>query len=231
VSLRPAFAAKSITCTGRSNEMNGDVVNAKSRRHRHRRQRRPAQGRERQRSQRRPLAESPRSRVALSTATSRPAGHLPGNFRKTLRAPWAFWVKVPKDAVSDCLDGFVGARRSGKLSFPAPPRSVGTAGRAKVRSARCGRISVAAMRSVRRICATGRWHHVAVFFAPGDAPEAPVQVKQYIGRARLESSTITLTPGQRRGPTANSANPAAGANDIVWLGCRLTGKQPERFPR
>jgi hypothetical protein len=70
----------------------------------------------------------------------------------------------------------------------------------------------------------GRWHHVAVYFSAGDEA-APVQVKQYID-GRLESSTITQTPSK--------ANPSpvtgdATVLDVVWFGCRLTGKQPERF--
>lgn len=70
----------------------------------------------------------------------------------------------------------------------------------------------------------GRWHHVAVCFA-ADEPGAPVQVKQYVD-GRLESSAIVLTPGK----TGSSPVAGVGARrDVVWLGCRLTGKQPERF--
>ncbi len=71
----------------------------------------------------------------------------------------------------------------------------------------------------------GQWHHVAVFFAAGDEAAAPVQVRQYVD-GRLESSAITLTPGK----SSNSPLTGDAATlDVVWLGCRLTGKQPERF--
>jgi hypothetical protein len=68
----------------------------------------------------------------------------------------------------------------------------------------------------------GKWHHVTVFFAPGDAPDSPVQVKQYVD-GRLESSTIV--PGTVRAP-AGSGDMAVA--DVVWLGYRLTGKQEGR---
>ena len=62
------------------------------------------------------------------------------------------------------------------------------------------------------------------FAADGDAA-APVQVKQYID-GRLESSTIILTPGKTG---SSPVTGLAARRDVVWLGCRLTGKQPERF--
>ena len=70
----------------------------------------------------------------------------------------------------------------------------------------------------------GRWHHIAVYFSAGAEADAPPQVKQYID-GRLESGTITLTPGK-----GGAALPGdAMIMDVVWLGCRLTGKQAERF--
>ncbi|MDB6113489.1 MAG: FecR family protein, partial [Lacunisphaera sp.] len=53
-----------------------------------------------------------------------------------------------------------------------------------------------------------------------------MQVKQYID-GRLESSRITLTPGTSRPASPGAVAPVA--TDVIWLGCRLTGKQPERF--
>lgn len=67
----------------------------------------------------------------------------------------------------------------------------------------------------------GNWHHVAVFFAPGEEADTPVQVKQYVD-GRLESSTVV------RG----TLSPRAGTGDAtiahtIWLGYRLTGNRQE----
>lgn len=67
----------------------------------------------------------------------------------------------------------------------------------------------------------GKWHHVAVYFAPGDDPDSPVQVKQYVD-GRLESSTVA--PGAVRAP-AGAAD--ATVADAVFLGYRLTGHKQE----
>jgi hypothetical protein len=139
----------------------------------------------------------------------------------------AFWVKVPKDAATDAwmvswntvvkkLNSrpvqISWNRRPGEGSFGALRTDFG------------GGYAIGA-----QDLRDGRWHHVAVCFTPGDTPEDPVQVKQYID-GRLESSTITLTPGTTRvSPSGGYANAATGTADILWLGCRLTGKQPEYF--
>ena len=75
----------------------------------------------------------------------------------------------------------------------------------------------------------GRWHHIAVVFLPGDDPDAPVQVKQYVD-GRLESNTVT--PGERRSVAAKvKVDEEADAADWLWLGCRLgaNGPRKERF--
>ena len=75
----------------------------------------------------------------------------------------------------------------------------------------------------------GRWHHVAVIFQPGDDPEAPVQVKQYVD-GRLESNTVT--PGEKRSIAAKvKVDGSPDSNDWLYLGCRLgaNGPRKERF--
>ena len=67
----------------------------------------------------------------------------------------------------------------------------------------------------------GHWHHVAVFFAPGDDPHSPVQVKQYVD-GRLESSTIMRGLLSSREGTGDAA-----IADRLWLGYRLTGNRQE----
>ena len=67
----------------------------------------------------------------------------------------------------------------------------------------------------------GKWHHIAVYFAVGENPDSPVQVKQYVD-GRLESSTIV--PGLVRAPAGKGDATIA---DTVWLGYRLTGRKQE----
>lgn len=67
----------------------------------------------------------------------------------------------------------------------------------------------------------GQWHHVAVYFAPGEDPDAPVQVKQYVD-GRLESSTIVRGVLSARAGTGD-----ATIADTLWLGYRLTGSRQE----
>src|SRR5262245_48455585 len=71
-----------------------------------------------------------------------------------------------------------------------------------------------------------QWHHICVIFLPGDDPDTPVQVKQYVD-GRLESNAIT--PGPKR---SLGGNVIRGDNrtmtDVLWLGCRLGGTLPKR---
>jgi hypothetical protein len=68
----------------------------------------------------------------------------------------------------------------------------------------------------------GKWHHIAVCFAPGEDDDAAPRVKQYVD-GRLESSTIV--PGTVRAPGGSGE---MGVTDVVWLGYRLTGKPESR---
>jgi hypothetical protein len=67
----------------------------------------------------------------------------------------------------------------------------------------------------------GNWHHVVVFFSPGDDRDSPVEVKQYVD-GRLESSTIVRDTLSPRAGTGD-----ATIVDTVWLGYRLTGSRQE----
>jgi hypothetical protein len=135
----------------------------------------------------------------------------------------AFWVKVPDGATTDAWMVSWGTKlkklssRPVQISWNRRPAE-GSFGALRTDFGGGYAIGSHDLRD-------GRWHHVAVFFAAGDDPAVPVQVRQYID-GRLESSTITLTPGK------TSPSPVTGdaaLPDVVWFGCRLTGKQPERF--
>jgi hypothetical protein len=142
-----------------------------------------------------------------------------GNLPRTV----AFWVKVPEDAKTDAWMVSWGTEVKKLSSRPVQiswNRRPGEGPFGALRTDFGGGYAIGS-----QDLRDGRWHHVAVCFAADGPPGAPVQVKQYID-GRLESSTIVLTPGK----TGSSpvVGPAA-RRDVVWLGCRLTGKQPERF--
>jgi hypothetical protein len=72
----------------------------------------------------------------------------------------------------------------------------------------------------------GRWHHVAVVFEPGEDPETPVAVKQYVD-GRFEGEGHPSPPVATRFTAENTA----AVVDAVWLGCRLgnSGPRKDRF--
>jgi ferric-dicitrate binding protein FerR (iron transport regulator) len=165
---------------------------------------------------------SPHGRALQFDGKLQASGHVAGISGSSPRTV-AFWVKVPKEAVTDAWMVSWGTSVKKLLSRPVQiswNRRAGEGSFGALRTDFGGGYAIGS-----QDLRDGRWHHVAVFFAPGEDPDAPVQVKQYID-GRLESSTITLTPSKVvRSPLTGDA----GLLDVVWLGCRLTGKQPERF--
>ena len=168
---------------------------------------------------------SPHGRALRFDGRLQASGRVPGISGNSPRTV-AFWVKVPKDAVADAWMVSWGTSVKKLGSRPVQiswNRRPGDGSFGALRTDFGGGYAIGA-----QDLRDGHWHHVVVCFAPGETAEAPVQVKQYID-GRLESSTITLTPGTPRTSAANASANLAAANDVVWLGCRLTGKQPERF--
>lgn len=136
----------------------------------------------------------------------------------------AFWLKVPEDAqLSDAYAIVTWATKVKKLGN----RPVGISWNRRPAEGPLGALRTDfggghAMGTTP--LRDGKWHHVTVYFAPGDDPNVPVQVRQYID-GRLESSTIV--PGTMH-LTSGTGDTALA--DYVWLGCRLTGKmQREHF--
>lgn len=138
----------------------------------------------------------------------------------------SFWVRVPEDAaLSDAYSMVTWTTRSRKLGNRHAginwnrDRTEGPLGVLRTDFGGGHALGTTSLRD-------GRWHHIAVCFAPGDDhPDTPVQVRQYVD-GRLESSTVI--PGRTRGP-AVAENPAL--TDIVWLGRRLgpNGPRADRF--
>jgi hypothetical protein len=146
---------------------------------------------------------------------------LSGNFPRTV----AFWVRVPDNAqLSDAYSMVAWRGDSDKLG--SRPVHIGwnrnpTEGPlGAVRTDFSGGHAMG-MTPLR----DGRWHHISVIFLPGDDPEVPVQVKQYVD-GRLESNTVT--PGPKRGRGANMITSDVAPGDILWLGCRLGRSGPKR---
>jgi hypothetical protein len=138
----------------------------------------------------------------------------------------AFWVKVPKNApLSDAYSMVAWRADGGKLgSRPVHigwnrNPSEGPLGAVRTDFSGGHAMGLTPLRD-------GRWHHICVIFLPGDDPETPVYVKQYVD-GRLESNTIT--PGPRLSIGGNlSQDVDRGASDVLWLGCRLGAGGPKR---
>ncbi|MBI5766492.1 MAG: FecR domain-containing protein [Verrucomicrobia bacterium] len=138
----------------------------------------------------------------------------------------AFWVRVPEEApLSDAYSMVTWTTRSRKLGNRHAginwnrDRTEGPLGALRTDFGGGHAIGTTSLRD-------GRWHHIAVCFAPGaDDTDTPVQVRQYVD-GRLESSTVM--PGRTRGPAAPEN---AALADKVWLGRRLSpsGLRREHF--
>ncbi len=132
----------------------------------------------------------------------------------------AFWVKISEDAQP--LDTWMVAwgsqlpklgRRPVHIGWNRRP-SDGALGALRTDFGGGHAIGTTSLRD-------GQWHHVAVFFHPGEEPSSPVQVKQYVD-GRLESSTIVRGTLSARAGTGDAL-----IQDTVWLGYRLTGNRQE----
>jgi hypothetical protein len=173
--------------------------------------------------------------AAMDDATSRSAGRreralrFDGQRYANARVPGlsgtaprtvAFWVRVPPDAQP--LDTWMVAwgtqlpklgRRPVHIGWNRRP-SEGALGALRTDFGGGHAIGTTNLRD-------GNWHHIVVFFAPGEDAGSPVQVKQYVD-GRLESSTIVRGTLSSREGTGDAA-----LADTVWLGYRLTGNRQE----
>lgn len=148
-----------------------------------------------------------------------PVPGLSGNTPHTV----VFWVRVPEDApLSDAYSMVTWATKNKKLGNRHVginwnrDRNDGPIGALRTDFGGGQAVGLTSLRD-------GRWHHIAVCFAPGDEdPTVPVQVKQYVD-GRLESSTII--PGKTRGPAVAENSSYA---DTVWLGARLGAGGPRQ---
>ncbi len=148
-----------------------------------------------------------------------------GNFPRTI----AFWVKVPENAPLSSAYSMVAwrgdseklASRPVHISWNRNPNE-GPLGTVRTDFSGGHAMGITPLRD-------NKWHFVTVIFMPGEDPNVPVQVKQYVD-GRLESNTVT--PGAKRS-IGGHAPPASATSlkDQLWLGCRLGASSPkaERF--
>ena len=140
-----------------------------------------------------------------------------------------FWVRVPEDAqLSDAYAMVAWRANSAKLGSRAVHidwnrnPTEGPIGALRTDFSRGYSVGTTSLRDA-------RWHHIAVVFVPGDRPDEPVQVKQYVD-GRLEGSA---RKPPKRGSAAAALNEeiVTSASDVLWLGCRLgsDGALKERF--
>lgn len=148
---------------------------------------------------------------------------LSGNSPRTV----AFWVKVPTNAeLSDAYAMVAWRAQSEKLSsrpvhicWNRNPAE-GTVG--VLRTDYGGGYALGMTPLL-----DGRWHHIAVAFVPGENPDTPVQVKQYVD-GRLEGEGYPSLPGEKQDTTPSSIDDPKTVNDMLWLGCRLGLSGPRR---
>jgi Concanavalin A-like lectin/glucanases superfamily len=133
-----------------------------------------------------------------------------------------FWVKVPKDAqLSDAYAMVAWATSSRKLnshpvhiSWNRNPTE-GTVGVLRTDYGRGFALGATPLRD-------GRWHHVAVVFAPGADDNTPAEVKQYVD-GRFEGEGRPSPPGSSTARTS-----PANVLNTIWLGCRLGNDRPRK---
>jgi ferric-dicitrate binding protein FerR (iron transport regulator) len=138
----------------------------------------------------------------------------------------AFWVKVQEDARLSDSYAMVAWRATNKklgyrpvhISWNRNPTE-GVVGVLRTDYGRGYALGATPLRD-------GRWHHVAVVFVPGEDPNTPVQVKQYVD-GKLEGEGTPSPPGGQK----QTVEAASDIDDTIWLGCRLGsgGPRKERF--
>jgi hypothetical protein len=148
-----------------------------------------------------------------------------GNFPRTI----AFWVKVPENAPLSSAYSMVAWRGDSEKLASRPVHvgwnrnpNEGPLGAVRTDFSGGHAMGTTPLRD-------NKWHFLTVIFMPGDDPNMPVQLKQYVD-GRLESNTVT--PGAKRS-IGSHAPPASASSlkDQLWLGCRLGASSPkeERF--
>jgi hypothetical protein len=140
-----------------------------------------------------------------------------------------FWVKVPEDARLPNAYAMVAWGVSSKKLGSHPVHigwnrnpTEGTVGALRTDYGGGFALGATPLRD-------GRWHHVAVVFVPGEDPETPVEVKQYVD-GRFEGEGKPSPPGTEVSAKFSREKTTA-LTDTLWLGCRVgnDGPRKDRF--
>ncbi|HZM03387.1 MAG TPA: LamG-like jellyroll fold domain-containing protein [Candidatus Saccharimonadales bacterium] len=150
-----------------------------------------------------------------------------GNSPRTV----AFWVRLPEDALLTEAYAMVGWRTDTKKLGSRPVHigwnrnpEEGTIGVLRTDYGGGYALGATPLRD-------GHWHHIAVAFVPGEDPDTPVQVKQYVD-GRREGEGHPSPPGSPSGiAIAPGTERVIPVRDTLFLGCRLSGhgQRKERF--
>ncbi|HVM47644.1 MAG TPA: LamG-like jellyroll fold domain-containing protein [Candidatus Acidoferrum sp.] len=138
----------------------------------------------------------------------------------------SFWVKVPEDVQLSSAYAMVAWTAKGEKLGSHPVHigwnrnpTEGTVG--VLRTDYGGGFAVGATP-----LRDGRWHHIAVVFVPGEDPDAPVEVKQYVD-GHFEGEGKPSPPGTEVSEKFREPG-ASTIGDTLWLGCRVGNNGPRR---
>ena len=133
----------------------------------------------------------------------------------------AFWINVPADAPLPDAGAMLawplgGAGRGVQIGWNRHPLD-GALGALRTSAARNSVTGSTPLRD-------GRWHHLAVVFSPKQKADAAPQIRQYVD-GRLDGIAARRSGKRTRGSQAESAERAGSAEEALWIGCNLGGRE------
>ena len=133
----------------------------------------------------------------------------------------AFWVKVPADAPLPDAGAMLAwplgsAGRGIEIGWNRNPLD-GALGALRTSAARVSLTGTTPLRD-------SRWHHLAVVFSPKQKADAAPQIRQYVD-GRLDGLATRRNGKRARGAQAENAELAGSAEEALWIGCNLGGRE------
>ena len=144
----------------------------------------------------------------------------PGIGKRTPRTV-AFWINVPADAPLPDAGAMLAwplgpAGRGIEIGWNRNPLD-GALGTLRTSAARVSLTGTTPLRD-------GRWHHLAVVFSPKQKADAAPQIRQYVD-GRLDGLALRRNGKRARGTLAEDAVPAGSAEEALWIGRGLGGRE------
>ena len=133
----------------------------------------------------------------------------------------AFWINVPADAPLPDAGAMLAwplgtAGRGIEIGWNRNPLD-GALGALRTSAARVSLTGATPLRD-------GRWHHLAVVFSPKQKADAAPQIRQYVD-GRLDGLAPRRNGRRARGTLAEDAVPAGSAEEALWIGRGLGGRE------